>query len=297
MNTSLLRKYLTPRWALGFVRGGMTAVMESDQLQIDWVKMPKDRWYADPFILEVTDKEIQLLVEDFGYRLHKGIISLLHIDRATMTVTARKELLELPTHLSFPAILRKDGHIYVYPESMRSGKLTLYEYHPETESLTHSTVICDDPIWDSVISDLFGEPLLFTAAHDDFHLDIYQWEEDKQRFVPYQSIPSTLPDSRLGGSPFAYKKGCFYPAQNCIRTYGAGIDIKKLDNKNGEFHVTTVKQLTSPHPDYPLGMHTLNEYKGVVVIDVKGYPIKWLGALREVEIKLKKRIIKYLSKH
>lgn len=40
------------RWALGFVRGGMQAVMESDHLDVDWVKMPKDRWYADPFILK-----------------------------------------------------------------------------------------------------------------------------------------------------------------------------------------------------------------------------------------------------
>ena len=172
MIQAFLRKYLTPRWALGFVRGGIPAVMESDTLQIDWVKMPEDRWYADPFILEVTDDEIQLLVEDFGYNLHKGIISLLHIDRKTMNITARKELLELPTHLSFPAILRKNGHIYVYPESMRSGSLTIYEYHPDTETLSPVASICDEAVWDSVITDLFDQPLLFTAAHDDYHLDI-----------------------------------------------------------------------------------------------------------------------------
>ena len=93
-------------WALGFVRGGMQAVMEPDHLDVDWVKMPKDRWFADPFVLDVTDAEILLLVEDYGYDTRKGIISLLHINRATMEIMSRKVILETPTHLSFPAIWR-----------------------------------------------------------------------------------------------------------------------------------------------------------------------------------------------
>lgn len=291
-----LEMFLNPRWALGFVRGGMAAVMESDHLQVDWVQMPEDRWYADPFVLEVTDTEIQLLVEDFGYELHKGIISLLHIDRKTMVITSRKVLLELPTHLSFPAITRKDGHIYIYPENKANGKLTMYEYNPETESLSSGVTICDDAMWDSVMVDQFGKQFLFSASHDDYQLDIYQWDEDKQRYLPYQSIPSELPNCRLGGAPFQYKGKWYYPAQNCIHTYGGGIDIKRIYNTDGEFQFTTVKQWTSPHPSYTLGHHTLNEYKGIVVIDAKGYRFKWLGAIRELEIKLKKKIIKRSTK-
>lgn len=109
-----LRVLTTYHWALGFVRGGLEMIMEGDHLEVDWVKMPKDRWYADPFILDVTNEEILLLVEDLEYKIGKGVISLLHINRATMEITSKKVLLELPTHLSFPAIWRKDGHIYIY---------------------------------------------------------------------------------------------------------------------------------------------------------------------------------------
>ena len=123
-----IKDWASQGWALGFVRGGMAVIMESEHFEVDWVKMPKDRWFADPFVLDVKDDEILLLVEDYGYEKRKGIISLLHIDRISMEITARKELLELPTHLSFPAIWRKEGHVYVYPESARSGRLDLYEY-------------------------------------------------------------------------------------------------------------------------------------------------------------------------
>lgn len=189
-------------WALGLVRGGMQSVMESDHLEIDWVKMPRDRWLADPFVLDVTDEEILLLVEDFGYDMRKGVISLLHINRVTMAITSRKVLLERPTHLSFPAILRKDGHIYVYPENAQGGRLDMYEYHPNTESLTFAQTICDDVVWDSYITEAFGEPLMFTAAHYDYYLDIYKWDKKKDRFVAWQNVISGVPNMRMGGRVF-----------------------------------------------------------------------------------------------
>ena len=278
-------------WALGFVRGGLNAVMESDHVVVDWVKMPKDRWFADPFVLDVTENEILLLVEDYGYDTRKGIIALLHIDRRTMEINSRKVLLELPTHLSFPAIWRKEGHIYIYPESAQSGRLDMYEFFPETETLTFVQTICDDVVWDSYITEAFGNSLLFTAAHNDNQLDIYRWNADKSRYVPYQAIPSEKPNSRLGGAVFEYKGRYYYPAQDCTRNYGGGIDIKKIEYVREKIVVQeTMKHLESPSARFPLGLHTLNAYKGVAVIDVKGYRFGRIGAIMDKLVSLKKRM-------
>lgn len=278
-------------WALGFVRGGMQSVMESDSLAIDWVKMPKDRWFADPFVLDVTDEEILLLVEDYPYATKKGIISLLHINRKTMEITARKELLELPTHLSFPAIWRKDGHIYVYPESAGSGRLDMYEYDAEKEKLTYARTICDDVVWDSYITEAFGEPLLFTATKDDYQLDIYQWDKKAERFVSCQQIPSDIKNSRMGGAVFEYKGQYYYPAQNCEITYGGAINIKRLQVESGKLKVEgVIKHIESMSKRYPMGLHTLNEYKGVVVIDVKGYRYRKMGEFFAKLVELKKKV-------
>lgn len=287
-----IKKYINQltavNWALGFVRGGMQSVMELDHLDVDWVKMPKDRWFADPFILDVTDDEILLLVEDYAYATKKGVISLLHIDKASMEITSRKVLLELSTHLSFPAILRKDGHIYIYPESAQSGRLDLYEFRPESETLTFVQTICDDVVWDSYITEAFGEPLMFTASKNDYYLDIYQWDDKKKRFVMKEELHSDEPNMRMGGGVFCYHNSPYYPAQYCKRSYGGAIDIKRINYSNEKFELSTVKHLTSPHPNYRLGMHTMNEYKGVVVIDVKGYRYAKIGTMIAKLVKLKR---------
>lgn len=287
----IIRKLGEQCWALGFVRGGMQSVMEDDSLQVDWVHMPKDRWFADPFVLEVKDNEIQLLVEDYAYAKAKGIISLLKINRQTMEITARKELLELPTHLSFPCILRKDGHIYVYPESAQSWRLDMYEYHPGTETLTFYKTICDDTVWDSCITEYFGEPLLFTANKNDYYLDIYANNSKTQRFEPFVlgGVKSELPNSRMGGQLFKWKDKIYYPAQDCSRGYGSAIAIKEVKCEDGKFTTQVVKTIQSPHPTMTLGMHTLNEYKGVVMIDVRGSRYV-LGRIVDALVKMKKNI-------
>lgn len=268
------------RWTIGFVQGGMQSVFKDENLQVNWVKMPKDRWYADPFILDVTETEILLLVEDLAYLTNKGVISLLHINKATLEITLRKVLLELPTHLSFPNILRKDGHIYVYPESRNSKKLDLYEYHPEEETLKFVSTICDDEIWDSAIVNFGEESFLFTSNTDDNHyLAIYKWDKKHERFLPYQIVSSDFPNTRLGGAPFCYKGHYYYPAQDCSQDYGGALDIKQIDYQNGTFTFKTLKHFTSPNRKYPLGFHTLNEYKGVVVVDANGWRYGIIGAL------------------
>ena len=165
-------------WTLGFIEGGLQQIMDTNTPKVNWVSVPKDRWFADPFILDVNDTEILVLVDDYEYNLEKGVISLLHINRKTMEIISRKVLLELSIHLSFPNIYRRNDEIYVYPESARSGKLDIYRFDAIAEELHPCATICDDSIWDSDISEHFGEPFLFTAAHNDYHLDIYKWSED-----------------------------------------------------------------------------------------------------------------------
>lgn len=273
-----LSSIVNTHWTIGFVRGGMHSVFNDDTLIIDWIDMPNERWFADPFILDVTDTEILLLVEDFEYAKNKGIISLLHIDRNTKKIISRKELLELDTHLSFPNILRKDCDIYVYPESKQSGRLDIYEYNKTEETLKYSATICDDIVWDSAIVDYFGTSLLFTASKDNYQLDIYQWDKNSNRFVPYQTVTSAEPNSRLGGAPFKYMNKYYIPSQDCSHIYGGALDIKCIEYKDGIFNTEVVKHLSSPNRKYQLGFHTLNEYKGVVVVDANGWRYGKIGA-------------------
>ena len=57
---------------------------------------------------------------------HRAYISKLTIDKKTKELIKTDLVLKLNTHLSYPAIIRRDNHIYIYPESGQSGRLMLY---------------------------------------------------------------------------------------------------------------------------------------------------------------------------
>lgn len=276
----LLKRLKSTYWTIGFIDQGIESVFDGQWLEnVKWVKNSNKDDFADPFILDVTDKEIHVLVEDIPRGKQKGVISLLKIDRRNMEVLSRKAIIDILTHLSFPCILRENGRIFIYPESAYSGRLDMYEYHPDTETATFYKTICDDVVWDSCITEKFGEKMLFTAAHNDLILDIYKWDDSKDRFVPWKQVPSNNKEMRMGGQLFEYQGKIYYPAQDSNKGYGSATQIKEIEYSNGEFSLNTVKRITSPHPSLNLGLHTLNEYKGVVVVDVCGYRYPIIGKI------------------
>ena len=274
-----LFNYLTRRyWTIGFVINGLDGVMNDDPIRVEWLKTSKKFWFADPFILDVLDNEIKVLVEEMPLgKPHKGVITLLKVNRHSFEVIEKKILLELPTHLSFPCVLREKGKIYIYPESALSGRLDVYEYNPTKETVSYYKTICDDEVWDSCMTDMFGEKLLFTAAHNDYLLDIYKWDEYVNRFKPWKQFVSDSKNSRLAGQLFEYHGDVYYPAQDCNNGYGSALQIKKISYKDNDFSFETVKKIMSPHPKMKLGLHTMNEYKGVCVVDVLGYRNPLIG--------------------
>ena len=104
-------------WHLGFVNGGLDGVFCDDELDISWVKDPlaKKRWFADPFILDVTEDKIFLLVEEVRKTDPKGRITRLTINRHNLTIEKADPIIETSYHLSFPNILRKGEDIFIYP--------------------------------------------------------------------------------------------------------------------------------------------------------------------------------------
>ena len=150
-------RMIRSRWEIGFVQGGIDAVMSQKELRINWLKHNyKDRWFADPFILDVTESEIVVLVEEVRYHAPKGRIAELVVDRSTFELKERSIILEINTHLSFPAIWRKGNEVYVYPENWQSGELVLYEYEGRGENLKRVRQICNESLADAVMSECLG---------------------------------------------------------------------------------------------------------------------------------------------
>jgi hypothetical protein len=274
----IYERLIRSRWELGFIIGGLDGVFSDKSLDIQWVKNPfRDRWFADPFILDVTDQYIYLLVEEFQFSTKKGRIAKLTICRESFIIEKYDILLELPTHLSFPNILRHDGKVFVYPESCGSRRLDLYEYNEEKETLVYRKTLLEEPVWDSSILDYSGVRYLFTAKTNDFFLDIYKWSKDIARFEYFRSIESQEKISRMAGQFFEYNGNLYCPSQDCRMNYGGAVVIKEVIIEDGNFKFINRKRLVSPHKKRSIALHTLNEYKGIVVIDVGGYDFPLIG--------------------
>lgn len=258
----------------------MDGVFADGKLQVDWIVNPfRDRWFADPFILDVTDDFLFVLAEEYAFKTRKGRIAKLSINRRTLRIDDYSIVLETPTHLSFPSILRKDGRVFVYPENCRSGHLCLYEFNSQRDELVYVKTICDDPVWDSVMVNLSGFPQLFTANKNDYSLDIYNWDAEKSRFVYSSSYTSVDKSSRMAGQLFEYHGKLYMPSQYCEKEYGGSVIIKEVSVGRDSYTFTNIKKIESPHPKRKIRLHTLNEYNGVVIIDVGGYDFPKLASL------------------
>ncbi len=278
-NQQLKRWYLhftEFKWIVGIADFDPDYVLSPrKKLNIHWIKNDlKDRWFADPFILSATNDRINILVEEYFYANKKGRISLLAVNRHSWMIEEILPLIDIPTHLSFPAYYRENGKVYIYPESIKSGKLTLYEYDEEKGRALPVRILSSSPLADAVIWSPREEKLILatTAPLDNGKvLDFY----------PLGETPSAEPKTRFtfdtymarnAGIPFFVKDRWIRPAQDCTRGYGYCVVLQEILERNGVFSFKEIKRLHSPLFLYQEAFHTFNVFEDkLVAVDAEGF--------------------------
>ena len=232
-----------------------------------------------------------LLVEDYRYKDDRGRISRIIVDMERNSIVSCKTILD-GGHYSFPAILREQGKVFFYPEQSRQGKLELFEYCPKTETCEYVETISDEPLTDAIIYKgvVFSTRLLEPNGKT---LKMFKWPSAVQEFK-HETRNSALGSAALGvmkekeletrnskletfsfSECIARNAGDFFecggkvyrPAQECNRWYGNALSIQLYEN--GEFkEVRRIPRL-----------HTLNSHQGVMVVDRKIFPFKWVYQL------------------
>lgn len=238
---------------------------------VHWIKHNyKDRWFADPFILSISETELILLVEEFFYSTGKGQITKLTIDRKNYHILKTQVLLKKKSHLSFPAIIRKDRDVLIYPENCQTGQLNMYLIDENHSKCNYSYTVIHQPLTDAVIYNDF----IFSTKKNDATgnvLNVYRYDKPNQQYKLFQRIFFEENIARNAGLIFNHEGIKFRPAQECNHTYGHCVVLQELCIVNGEWTFTEKCRLYSPHPLFKEGMHTFNVYKNYCVIDVKGF--------------------------
>lgn len=271
-------------WNIGFCEQTPEELILNKQLKpARWLNHPyRDRWFADPFIYKVTDNEIIVFVEECPIENPKGIICELVIDRKSMQLKERHVMLDLDTHLSYPAIISHEGKDYVYPENGVSGKLNIYEYDSINHKLVNPVCILDKAVADATIIKRDDRFYMSATKYPDTQKRVFRYQA-YSLFGPFKQVgdnpfQTELSFSRQGGNYFEAYGSVYRPAQNCEVRYGGALSIMNCSFKQGiqEKHIYTIKPQKGR---YGLGLHTINFKDGLCVIDGLGYYYPFLGGV------------------
>ena len=278
------------RWTLGFIEEPVEDILAGKPYKINYIKgQPNDRWFADPFILDYNKETITVLVEEYLYKTCIGRIAKLTIDRRTYEIITNNLVLELDSHLSFPAIKRKTHKIYLYPENAKGYGLALYEYDSLANSCKYVKTISKEPLADAIITDLWEDEFMFSThmpTHNGDTLSVYKLGEDHPVFVSSYRFPSNI--ARNAGDWFKVREDKYRPAQDCNGGYGKAVLLQKVTRKGVAFCFENIRRIKSSHPSYTTGCHTFNIFNGLSVIDVHGYKHNFAGKLYEKYLSLMK---------
>ena len=278
----IYRSLLLHKWRIGFVDDSLESIMGGTIKHVQYVKHAyNNRWWADPFILDYNENIITLLAEEYCDDDKKGKISKLIIDRKTMKLESAKIILELDSHLSFPAILKKEKNkVLIYPENNEGKGLVLYEYDLETDVCQVVKVLSKERFTDAIITNHFGKQLIFSTKQPDPNgktLNIYSYNEEKVIFEFTNSIEFEEKIARNAGNFFVYNGQLFRFAQECNYIYGHALSLQKIENNNNNYFSTEVCRISSPKEFGNIGIHTFNIYKDLKVIDVKTFRHPWIA--------------------
>lgn len=268
---NFIRRFATSnKWNVGFIENSLEEILDGKTpLNIKWMKHNcKHSWFADPFILSADENYIYVLVEEFYDPINRGRISKLTIDNESYVLKRIDVVLELPSHLSFPAIKRVGEKVYIYPENSASGKLILYEYDSVSNHCEPVEVLCDSPLTDAILTDVFGEERIYSTqlpTPNKNVLGLYQ----KQGLVSKYMFKTNT--ARNAGDWFTFENCIYRPAQDCSKTYGGAVIIQKVIENGGNLSFVDVRRIESNNEIFNQGLHTFNYAYGISIVDAKGF--------------------------
>lgn len=265
-------------WCVAF-RETATPLFLGDKTQKFHILPNSSRyWCADPFLFE-DGNTVYIFMELYDILKQKGVIGYRTICNGK--ISHIHKCLETPYHLSYPYLFRKNGSIYMLPESYQSKSLTLYkavafpDKWEKCDVLLPNATVCDT---DYIEQD--GQAYLLTTpvycekfVYD--RLEFYFRADDS--WVPFHGNPvvSDASKARNAGHPFLHNGKLIRPSQNCEQQYGENLTFHVVDELSpkrysehefAKIHVQDIA-LSNRRSGYS-GIHTYNQLGSLEVIDL-----------------------------
>ena len=239
---------------------------------------PKDRFWADPFVVWKNDT-YYIFLEELLYKNNKGTISVIEMDK-NGDFGPPKLVMETEYHLSYPFIFEENGTYFMIPETKGNNTIELYQCEDfplkwklkkvlmENVRAVDATIFKkDQKYWmfvnlqENPGASTWDELFLF---HSDSLLE-GQW-------VPHALNPivSDVRYSRPAGKIFNSEDKIYRPSQNCAKRYGYGMQLQEIVKlTENEYEERLVQSISPNWQNDLLATHTLNQSGGLTVIDAQ----------------------------
>jgi hypothetical protein len=239
---------------------------------------PKDRFWADPFVVEKDGKHY-FFIEELEYTEGKGYISVIEFDSATKEKQVSRKVLERPYHLSYPFVFSLNGTYYMIPESVGNNTVDLYRCdHFPLEWTYQNTLLRNVQAADTTIKFHNGKYWMFTLMEPqeggkinaDLHI-FYSDDPLSDKWVAHAANPVVVDvrSARSAGNIFEEDGILYRPAQDCSKRYGWALVIHKIIVLNEtEYIEEPIAHFAPNWEPRLLATHTFNKTAELTVIDV-----------------------------
>jgi hypothetical protein len=237
---------------------------------------PKDRYWADPFVLEKNGRYF-VFFEELPFETGRAHISMLEIDRASGRASPAVRVLERDYHLSYPFLVEHDGQLYMIPETAQKGTVEAYRcidfpLRWKLERVLMEGVRCVDATFHRAADRwwMFANAAAAGSRMFDDELHLFHAERllGEWRPHPRNPVKSDARCARPAGQLY-WKNGALHrPAQICAPLYGSGLSVNRvLRLTPREYVERQVERILPSREDGILGVHTINRAGDLTVID------------------------------
>jgi len=246
----------------------------------DFVKIipPKDRFWADPFVVECENK-YYVFYEELIYTENKGHIACLEID-SLGNVSNFQTVLKKKYHLSYPFIIEQEKSFFMIPETGENNTIEIYESVSFPNDWKLKKILIPNIVaYDTTILQHNSKYWLFAnvknpennSTWDTLHLfysDSLLHDEWKPH--PLNPIVSNISCARPAGNIYKKNNKIYRPAQNCSLHYGYAIEIMEITILDEYNYAEEKSNAILPAWDKKVSsIHTINSLDGITIVDAK----------------------------
>jgi hypothetical protein len=281
MGRIVQRQLTTQHWFIAVRKSRGAPIGANDMTGFKVIRSPRKRYYADPFVIEVSGNQY-VFVEDYRSDEGKAVISYFIYD-GSGDVDATVAL-ETDYHLSYPFLFRWKDALFMMPETSHAHRVEVFKATEFPNRWQPYAVLLDDVVgYDPTLLEYGGKFWLFLsgvlkygAQNND--LSIYYAENP---FGPWHSHPGnpvvTDPRrARPAGAIFSHGGHLYRPGQDCWGSYGRAITVSRIEElSETRYREVPVSRIAPEWFPNITGTHTFNDNGHIQVIDGRVLAPRW----------------------